>query len=380
MSFLGSFSEVRPGGPSESVREYFCEFLTPFLNLSFLPYLKGTDIRVGFVVRGESSEIVYGLTIQDGILLGIVEGEIAECRVEYVLSASTFIAIVSGNLGPEMAFMQGKVQIKRSLIQGLKLAILLQGFFRDHPYLGRVESEVPHEPTRDTDTYRGSPGVIEEILEIQSDHSSVDCRLTYSESGDPVAGCVIAPAHPFLGATADNHLLRVLADCLAVSGQLVMRFNYTFPHDSESELEEHLSRFWSTHETERGLGRRDLETAWTACVGKLSGRGQRRASLVGYSYGAFVSLDSLLILEPSRLVLLSPVASMLEGDWSQFRIPTLLIASPDDFATSADEWLQILPRLPQPVQTLFVEGTDHFFRGKEPQVAECVRGFLVEPE
>lgn len=84
----------------------------------------------------------WSLTIEKGMLVSVsdnVQNGSPDCR--YVVSSSAFRDITCGSLTPQECFFKGDIEIQGDMKHGLRLASVMELFFREHPY-GSGEKEI----------------------------------------------------------------------------------------------------------------------------------------------------------------------------------------------------------------------------------------------
>ncbi|TEU18593.1 MAG: alpha/beta fold hydrolase [Anaerolineales bacterium] len=179
-------------------------------------------------------------------------------------------------------------------------------------------------------------------------------------------GVVICHPHSLYGGSMEVPLVVAIAQELAQQGVVALRFNF------------------------RGVGRSqgtyaDGEGEMTDVAGALDfleGQGRvdrERLYLVGYSFGAGVGLRHAEN-EP-RIAAVAAVAPYVENPSESllrsYSKPKLFLAGEGDTVCPI-EWLRaFVAPLPEPKALCILPGTDHFFWGREREVAEIVGEFIA---
>jgi len=180
-------------------------------------------------------------------------------------------------------------------------------------------------------------------------------------------GAVICHPHSLYGGSMEVPLVVAIAQELAQRGVVALRFNF------------------------RGVGRSqgayaDGEGEMADVAGSLDFlEGQEsvdseRLYLVGYSFGAGVGLRHHAENDP-RIAAVAVVAPYVENPSESllrsYTNPKLFLAGEDDTVCPI-EWLRaFVAPLPEPKEMRILTGTDHFFWGREREVAEIVGEFIA---
>jgi hypothetical protein len=217
---------------------------------------------------------------------------------------------------------------------------------------------------------------IRERLWIDGPRGRLDAELAYP-AGDVRGAALVAAPHPYMGGSMAHPLLVRIAGALAEEGFIALRFDYGgvgrsagAPVDVAASLEE----FWrsgAAPEDPRLVEEARAAAAW------LEARAGSPA-LVGYSFGAFAAARIAGGGTPA-MVLVAPTIARHDYVCAALPvIPALVVFGPGDFVTSEEELVAWARGLPGPTRLAFVAGGDHFFRGREDEVAATCRAFLAQ--
>lgn len=122
-----------PSDPSLAVAAYFREFLADKRHRQLLPNVRHLSVRFSIEVLDADSG-AWTLELKQGILCDIAVGcQSPECG--FRLEAATFLRIASGELSPQFAFFQRRVEIHGRIDLGLRTATVLASFFKTYPFI-----------------------------------------------------------------------------------------------------------------------------------------------------------------------------------------------------------------------------------------------------
>lgn len=224
--------------------------------------------------------------------------------------------------------------------------------------------------------------MIEEAVRFASDGLALEARLSYADDTmEPEAAVLICPPHPVLGGDMDNNVIVALNTALAAAGTPVLRFNYRGIGASESwrDLESDQRQFWESstcpdYEAEILV---DCDNAFTELTRLLPAV----ASLfvIGYSFGTLPATRLAQSARVTRLALISPPLSKWALERLERGLPCGVFYAPGDFACPEASLESLFDALPEPKVRHAFHDADHFFIGREAELADSVRRFLVEP-
>lgn len=216
--------------------------------------------------------------------------------------------------------------------------------------------------------------VIRETVQIAGTRGALAGELTYPFGGTAFSVLLVNP-HPHMGGHTGNRLMLRVAEVLAEAGGVALSFDYSGVGESEGprvDVAESMLQFWQTGAAPED--RRMVDDAGHA-LSWICQEASRPLILLGYSFGAYAATVAMN-REVDGLILISPTVK--QHDFSTLKrrsIPKLVIHSDNDFATPREDFVAWLRELPQPVQTYCVPGGDHFFRGREADVADACHAF-----
>jgi uncharacterized protein len=187
---------------------------------------------------------------------------------------------------------------------------------------------------------------------------------TVPQAPPPMAAVVCHP-HPLFGGTMHNKVVFRAAKTLHQHGIPVLRFNFRGAGLSEGAHDE-------------GRGEADDVRAALDCVSKEFPA--MPVFLAGFSFGAWVGLrvgaEDVRVAELVGLGL--PVNNSDLSYLLSCSKPKLFIQGGLDQFGSRERVESLFRRVPEPKRLVIVEGADHFFEGKLPQMAAALDGWLKE--
>ena len=177
-------------------------------------------------------------------------------------------------------------------------------------------------------------------------------------------GAVITHPHPLYGGDMYNNIVNAITWAYHRKGYTTLRFNFRGVGVSQGSYDE-------------GVGeQQDI----SAAIEFLKDNGCEEIDLAGYSFGAWVIARGLNnFRDVKRIVMVSPPAAFLEfnTDGADARIGLVITGSRDEIAPPSlveklvENWN---PR----ARFKIVQGSDHFYWGKEHLVSQAIEEYLSE--
>ena len=161
---------------------------------------------------------------------------------------------------------------------------------------------------------------------------------------------IICHPLPTEGGTMNNKVVTMAGRALRELGVTTVRFNFRGTGESAGEFDE-------------GKGECDDLRAVAEWVRKA--RPDALLWLVGFSFGAYVSIQSSAALEPAALISLAPPAGRWDFDQAVPPMPWLVVQGEEDEVVDPQavyDWLEKLQ--PSALTLVKMPGTSHFFHGK----------------
>jgi len=182
----------------------------------------------------------------------------------------------------------------------------------------------------------------------------------------PLPAVVICHPHPLYGGNMDNNVVTSIAEALLRAAVITFRFNFRGVGQSQGSFSQ-------------GTGEQEDVSA---AISFVAGRNEvdiKRIGLAGYSAGAAYGLPvGCRDIRVKALAAVSPPLAMSDFDFlADCPKPLFLISGSEDDFTPAGEFNDFCQRLLPPVEHCCVEGADHFWGGRETEMAEKVANFFA---
>jgi uncharacterized protein len=204
----------------------------------------------------------------------------------------------------------------------------------------------------------------EERVVFTSGELRLEGLLAEPAAGRDASAALVCHPHPLYGGSMHNNVVEAIVAALHQHGFLTLRFNFRGVGASEG-----------AHDAGRG----EVNDALAALsfVSHRSTAPLRGATLAGYSFGARVAL--LAASRASEIERLILVALPLAADEATFEglsnKRTLLIAGDRDPFCPEAKLIEIGRRL-EGCETRIIRGADHFFAGREGELADAIGAWL----
>ena len=222
----------------------------------------------------------------------------------------------------------------------------------------------------------------EETLYFSSDHIRIEARLAYNDSIQaPNAKVLLCSPHPFLGGDMDNNVLRQIKKNLVMNDFVVFRFNYRGigMSGTDRDLHEDQKLFWenSTCPAYEENIYIDCQHAYTILADIMET--EWPVYIVGYSFGCLPAMQIAKKQKIMKLGLISPPLGkwQIKVDDLDFKQQKKFFHAPDDFACPEYEMQELYRDAAEPKSIQSFPDADHFFIGKEMELAKAVTEFLL---
>jgi alpha/beta superfamily hydrolase len=189
-------------------------------------------------------------------------------------------------------------------------------------------------------------------------HAAIPLEGLYAVSQGTL-GAVISHPHPLHGGDMNNSVIEILAETISANGIATLRFNFRGVGRSKGVYNE-------------GNGEKaDV----LAAVSFLEMQGIRDIFSVGYSFGAWVNAGIITQKDMLPGILISPPFDLFPFSIQTLRgkIGLIICGDRDPFCP-AENLKKVASELKCRLE--LVADSDHFFKGKEMNLATCINRFL----
>jgi uncharacterized protein len=200
---------------------------------------------------------------------------------------------------------------------------------------------------------------------IDGPAGKIEALLWTSSVAPPAFAALVCHPHPLFGGTMHNKVVYQAAKAIHGHGAPVLRFNFRGAGLSEG-----------SHD--RGQGEQDdVRAALDYLAREFPAR---PILLAGFSFGSFVGMRvGCQDARVTRLIGLGlPVDNVDMGYLQECSKPKLILQGAEDQFGSRANLESLFAALPGPKRLVFVDGADHFFKGKLDEVSAAIGAWLDE--
>ncbi len=223
-----------------------------------------------------------------------------------------------------------------------------------------------------------SPGIQHVTFPTAGGGPLLEGVLHLPDGSGSFPAAVVCHPHPLMGGTMDNAVVVAVCSGLAARGWAALRFNFRGAGRSAGSFDE------GRGEMDDVAGAVDFLCAspLSPPLGGMKG-GTGWLAVAGYSFGAEVGLRYAAKRNVPRVGWLVGISLVQEHYTDPFLDadprPKLFIAGEHDPWAPADALREYVARLSPPTTLHVIPHTDHFFAGREAEVATSVADFLTAP-
>ena len=191
----------------------------------------------------------------------------------------------------------------------------------------------------------------------------LEAKLGCDEQTATGPGVVICHPHPQFGGSMDNNVVWALCDAFVERGYVAVAFNFRGVGSSEGQHEDGEGEILDV------LG----VLNWLEELPETKGFG---LGVLGYSFGAWVGLRAAVRDARVRCVgaVAPPLAMYSFSFLKDLSEPLFVVSGGQDAFCPSDRKEALCSELANEVSWKILEGTDHFFGGREKEAA----GYLVD--
>ena len=206
-------------------------------------------------------------------------------------------------------------------------------------------------------------------LMIPCSGGALSGRIQYRNEEPAECGVLLCPPHPLLAGNMDNNVITALADVLSVHLP-VLSFNYCGVGKSyKAEPDLPLFEYWNRLDGEGNF--LSIITDTKELI-QWSRRLFRQCHVLGYSFGSYIALAACPDSALSFTALTPPLQEHDFSGLKQLDCPVLTIMADKDTLLGNSS-----TTLPSKTVVHKIAESDHFFLGRELEVARLVEAFLM---
>ena len=209
------------------------------------------------------------------------------------------------------------------------------------------------------------PDVFHRSFFLEGPAGALEALLWTAPASDPKSAALVCHPHPLFGGAMHNKVVYQAAKTLHEAGMPVLRFNFRGAGASGG-----------THDN--GIG--EIEDARVAVEYLAHEFAGLPILLAGFSFGAGVGL-SVGCTDPrvTRLIGLGIPAKRMDLSYlRECTKPKLFISGGNDEFGPREKIESLFATLPEPKRLFIVEGADHFFTGRLPEMTKEVSNWIRE--
>lgn len=285
--------------------------------------------------------------------------------IDFSLDSLTMEELMSQRLALHKAFTGGRAKINGNIFYGIKLAERLQGLMALQPLPISIPDEEPD--------CKVCCDHSEELVDVRIDENrSIPVRVGYRDDAECSGILFIFPPDPLMGGNSDNNIVTSLFNEAVTRGMVAVSFNYHGVESGRIRDDEMFAAWENMCET----GDYSLIVNDSRCIIEkicMEFCSEAEIFLAGYSFGSYIALLTGSVGEKEReprTVCISP--PILEFPFTQLlgRKGVSVITSPTDEFCPLDSLKMESEKFKFDIE--MIESQDHFFGGKEKQLADKV--------
>ena len=206
----------------------------------------------------------------------------------------------------------------------------------------------------------------EERVTFKSGNLALEGMIAYPDGAGPHRAAVVCHPHPLYGGSMYNNVLDAVLEALQASGFATLRFNFRGVGQSEGEFD-------------NGKGETDDAIAAIRFLTTQKGVKADGAVLAGYSFGATTAVRAASGAEEigAIVTVALPLGMIDPSVLGTITKPIVLLAGDQDSYCPANHLTALAERLGPSAQLRIIPSADHFFGGREHEIAAALSQSLA---
>jgi alpha/beta superfamily hydrolase len=188
-----------------------------------------------------------------------------------------------------------------------------------------------------------------------------------ADTGVKAPAVVVCHSHPFMGGDMDKRVVVSISQALAREGIFSLRFNFRGVGDSKGQHDE------GNGEAKDIISALDFMAHWP-------GVDHKRMGIAGYSFGAMVALAGLKACKKARAFALVSIPGLAFNSLGKERGDRqfLFVTGEEDDSVKSEIIVERVAALGDRAQVQVVPGANHFWQGREEEMAGLVSRFFAK--
>ena len=176
---------------------------------------------------------------------------------------------------------------------------------------------------------------------------------------------VVCHPHPLYGGSMHNNVVDAVCSFLGEKGIAWLKFNFRGVGRSGGSYGD-------------GIGEKEDAKAAISFGESQAGIAAERIGLCGYSFGSMIAFP--VAVEDARVRAVAGIAPFVQPEklLNSFTRPKFLVCGTQDEFVPSNTLEKVFRGMPEPKELALFPGVDHFWVGKEEEMAERVAQFFTE--
>jgi uncharacterized protein len=206
----------------------------------------------------------------------------------------------------------------------------------------------------------------EERITFKSGELTLEGMIALPDGAGPHRAAVVCHPHPLYGGSMYNNVVDAVLEALQARRFATLRFNFRGVGASEGEFD-------------NGKGEADDAAAAIRFLTAQAGVRTDDAVLAGYSFGAIAAVKAAAIVNEvgSVVAVALPIGMIDPSALGMIAKPVVLLAGDRDSYCPTEHLAALAERLGTAARLKIIPGADHFFGGREPEIAAALDAALA---